>query len=104
MRRQGARNAAASKPSVHLVVKGPVWSLYWALFRMDQGLDQSQKFPEPKNRELGLQKTAKNWSGLVCSGPGLNILKSSLNTEYIVRINYSLTFYVNFKPIIIKIG
>ena len=63
------------------MLKGPVWSRSWAIFRTDQGPDQSHKFLEPKNRGLGLQKTAKNRSEPVCNGPGLNILKSGLNPQ-----------------------
>ena len=89
----------------HLVLKGLVWSQSWAIFQMNRGPVRSQKFPEPKKCGPGLQKTTKNQSKPVCSGPGLNVLKSSLNQQrYIVRINYSLIFYVNVKPIIIKIG
>ena len=79
------------------MLKGPVWSQSWALFQTDQAPVRSKKFPKPKN--------CKKLSEPVCGGPGLNVIKSDLNPQkHIVRINYSLTFYVNFKPIIIKIG
>ena len=52
-----------------IVLKGPVWSQSWALFRTDQGLDWSQKFSEPKKTmdrdHKKSQKTSPNqfwWS------------------------------------------
>ena len=48
-----------------LVLKGPVWSRFWALYQTVQGPVQSQKFPEPKTTDQERKKLVQTslwWS------------------------------------------
>ena len=92
------------RTDIEIVLQGPVRSQSWALLGSNHGPDQSQKASEIKDRRPGPQKNAKNRSKPVVTGSVINTLKWGKIRAWRVKRYCSLTCYVNFKPLIVKIG
>ena len=92
-----------------------VWCLktspsFLAFFLEELELGLVLEVSKTKKKKNGLElqkKTTKNWFKLIVTSLGKHTLKHDLcqkNWTCFIGINCSLTCYVNFKPIIIRIG